>query len=736
MRTRIANSNPFSSKNANPHALRYAMTYIAFLLVCLVLSLIVAVSAANNARTKYWSFHSANLEVDISNTDSDLAMMENYARQLSTDSTFVRFSNMKGLEEHGFVFTAYTVMRNLSLRQYGLTSLPVTTYIYLPESGYVISPSQFTEVSQFYRYNLAYPPHLEDVWLGLLEHHGSYGSCFSLNAFGQSPSDIAFAYDIGSLLTANVPAIVWYELDTTIVRKRFLSSGADNATLLIADENGTRQLMLREDGSLPGNTLLTALEHAEYDELGFARQGDMQFIRKTGENGWHYYLALPLHLSDNVMGKYPLVYLMILLSALLFGAVLVIVLVRQSMQPLHQLSHALSKAKDDNVQMQKIMDKQRPALCRTYLRTILSGHVASDEEFSYMMRYLGLGGDYQHIVLFCTAFRQPGAPLDENELHQLVLEQMAHYLNTGHPLQYYRMPAQEYVVLVSYGKNEANPLADLTQRVTALHNALADQYSLWFYAGAGAPCTQPRLLWESYEQARTAYRYAARTQYLLPYPDIRKDMDIWYYPVEISAKLLHFIVTGNRPQVQAMFSLIHRENIEERSLPVHMLGFLLSDLRNTLFKARYQIKHPQNMPDTLDQQLFEANTFMEMEACALALAGLFVKTAEPSDPIPEIQRYLQENFSDPSLCLSKLSGMFNISESYLSHLFKDRTGQNFSTHLENLRMDEAQRRLKSRDCSLSTLYTELGYTNPTTWRRAFKKRFGITPSEMLEQNNP
>ena len=136
------------------------MTYIAFLLVCLVLSLIVAVSAANNARTKYWSFHSANLEVDISNTDSDLAMMENYARQLSTDSTFVRFSNMKGLEEHGFVFTAYTVMRNLSLRQYGLTSLPVTTYIYLPESGYVISPSQFTEVSQFYRYNLAYPPHL------------------------------------------------------------------------------------------------------------------------------------------------------------------------------------------------------------------------------------------------------------------------------------------------------------------------------------------------------------------------------------------------------------------------------------------------------------------------------------------------------------------------------------------------------------------------------------------------
>ena len=78
--------------------------------------------------------------------------------------------------------------------------------------------------------------------------------------------------------------------------------------------------------------------------------------------------------------------------------------------------------------------------------------------------------------------------------------------------------------------------------------------------------------------------------------------------------------------------------------------------------------------------------------------------------------------------------LFNISESYLSHLFKDRTGGNFSAYLEDLRMNEAQRRLQEGGCSLSTLYVELGYSNPTTWRRAFKKRFGMTPSEMMEQS--
>jgi AraC-like DNA-binding protein len=192
-------------------------------------------------------------------------------------------------------------------------------------------------------------------------------------------------------------------------------------------------------------------------------------------------------------------------------------------------------------------------------------------------------------------------------------------------------------------------------------------------------------------------------------------------------------------QVTEMFQLIHRENVQERSLSVPLLNLLLSDLRNTLFKARFQVSPAQTAENQaaltqLDDALQQTPTFPLLERNALTLCSLFTRTQSPSDPIPEIERYLQENFTDPSLCLSKLSDRYHISESYLSHLFKDRTGENFSTYLENLRMDEAQKRLAQGGCSLSTLYAELGYTNPTTWRRAFKKRFGMTPSEMIAQN--
>ena len=40
------------------------------------------------------------------------------------------------------------------------------------------------------------------------------------------------------------------------------------------------------------------------------------------------------------------------------------------------------------------------------------------------------------------------------------------------------------------------------------------------------------------------------------------------------------------------------------------------------------------------------------------------------------------------------------------------------------------RRLKQGHCNLTELAMELGYNNATTFRRAFKKRYGMTPSEM------
>ena len=725
------------SRNSTP-ALRYAFIYICFLLVCLTLGLFFYVSASDNARSAYWAHHAAQLNVDVSTTDGNLAAMENYARQLSTDSTFVRLTNMTGLESPQFVYTAYEAMKNLSLRQYGLANLPATAHIYLPLSEYIISSSQFSTADQFYRFYLAYPHGMKTQWMDLFRQRRSAVASVNMAPFTGRTSDIILIYDIGSMLNAHVPAVVWFDLDTTSIAKRFFSAAGPEGALLISSPDGERLFSLAQGGGTADDSLLSAMEQTAFGSGSIAACGDHMLIRTAGNNGWIYTLALPQALCTQALGDYTPAFICVFLLAIVFGAILVIFLVRQSMRPLHDMNRLLVSAQGENAQMQREMDAQRPALCMSYLKTLVSGHVSSNEEFAYMMRYLRLDGALTHFVLFCGVHPQSPAPADDGEIYRIVLENLNRHLTDAHPLYHYTTLARQYIVLVSYDADAAEPLEDLSRRITALHDAL-EKESLWFYAGVGGPCTQPQLLWEAYEQARAAARYTTKGRIFLPYSSIPKDPDTWYYPVEISAKLLHFITTGNRQQVSEMFALIHRENFIERSLPVALMGYLLSDLKNTLIKARYQI---EMTPDEalaaqitlLDRRLAEAAAFPELEAGALALCSFFTSAVEPSDPIPEVQRYLQQNFSDPSLSLSKLSGLFNISESYLSHLFKDRTGENFSVYLENLRMNEAIARMRAPGCNLSTLYQELGYSNAATWRRAFKKRFGITPSEMLRQN--
>lgn len=422
------------------------------------------------------------------------------------------------------------------------------------------------------------------------------------------------------------------------------------------------------------------------------------------------------------------------ISLLLTAALALIVALAYGIRrSLHGMAASLSQSQEENAALCRQMDEHRPAIKAACLRRLLSGHLASAEEFAYIMRYLALDGDLRYYVLYCGAQSQDET--DGGSAHRLLLEHIEKYLTGSHPLCHYSLLDESVVVLTAYDRDAPDALADIQQRVLDLHGDLAENHGLWFYAGVGECCTQPQHLWESYEQARAASRYTTHDHFVLPYEFIGKSADAWYYPVELSAKLLHFITTGNQEQVAEMFALIHRENVQERTLSVQTLSLLLSDLKNTLVKARFQISPPASEEaraalSHLDERLNEPLSFPGLEACAVALSGYFTRAAEPSNPVPEIVQYLQDNFTDPSLSLNNLSNRFNITQSYLSHLFKNRTGQNLSTYLEQLRVEEAARRLQDPACNLSTLHTDVGYTNATTLRRAFKRRFGMTPSEM------
>lgn len=728
-------SPPPSQERRSSHIAAIALSYTAFLFLALLLAVFLYFSSTQAARRSYWDQQAMHLRASIATMNAYQDTMTNYCHQLTTDSTLVRLANMPGLEDKQFVQAAWQVMQNLNTRAYGLMKLPVTAaQLYLKESGYVISSSQFTEGEQYYRAYRNFTPGGYEAFLEVLLAEDGQGVYQDMSAFTGRKNSIFYLYAIDEGLKPTLPAVLWFELDVNALTSLFLPDGVDSA-ILITNARSQRQLLLGQ----ADEALSAAMAASAFDDAGTASHGDMMLLRQTDSRGWSYTLALPQSMYTEAVNEHHGLYMGIFVLAVLLGAAMVGALVRMNMKPVHQLTSQLSQAEVDKAQLQREIDAQKPMLHVSYVRKLLSGHVASQEEFAYMMDSLGLSGNNHYYVLYGIAHQQDGAASDDKEQYDALTSLITKYLTTRYPCYYYTTLDRSFVILVTYGNDEVESLNDLQLRVMHLHDELSDTHGLWFHTGVGGLRTQASQLWESYEQARTAARYTARNHIFLPYEFISKDADNWYYPIEISAKLLHFITTGNREQAAELLSLLRRENLEERSLSVPLLNMLLSDLRNTLFKARFQIAPPKDEEARarlaqLDERLYESPTFPTLESNALALSEFFIKASTPSDPIPEVESYLQENYTDPSLCLSKLGERFNISESYLSHLFKTRTGVNFSVYLERLRMTEAAERLRSGRADLSTLYADLGYTNAATFRRAFKKYHGMTPSEMRGQS--
>ncbi len=96
--------------------------------------------------------------------------------------------------------------------------------------------------------------------------------------------------------------------------------------------------------------------------------------------------------------------------------------------------------------------------------------------------------------------------------------------------------------------------------------------------------------------------------------------------------------------------------------------------------------------------------------------------------------YIEDNYSDPSMSLKTLSSEFSLSDKYISFFFKEKTGCNFSEYVENLRLNKAIELMRDTNLTINEIRERVGYTTSNTFYKAFRRKFGISPSVWIELN--
>lgn len=100
--------------------------------------------------------------------------------------------------------------------------------------------------------------------------------------------------------------------------------------------------------------------------------------------------------------------------------------------------------------------------------------------------------------------------------------------------------------------------------------------------------------------------------------------------------------------------------------------------------------------------------------------------------VEEAVAYLRQHYAE-NLTIADTAEAIDLSEGYLSRLFKKETGYTFNNYLVMYRIHVAMRLLRDRHTKVYEVSEQVGFADKTYFSTLFKKYVGITPSEYQDR---
>lgn len=98
-------------------------------------------------------------------------------------------------------------------------------------------------------------------------------------------------------------------------------------------------------------------------------------------------------------------------------------------------------------------------------------------------------------------------------------------------------------------------------------------------------------------------------------------------------------------------------------------------------------------------------------------------------------KYIKKNY-ERNISLEEVANYVEISKSYLSLLFKQETGINFSHFLTNYRVEQSKKYILETSFKIYEIAEKVGFDNPYYFSRVFKDKVGMSCKEFKNENYP
>lgn len=650
-------------------------------------------------------------------------------------------------------------------------------FIYFKNSNYVVTQESAYSWDSFYKYYFDSQNFPEEKVKEFLEGKSNEKYFPQVPIISHSNTNTNYNEIKGTVYIKNIPLnrynnplgtimiFIKGEALETILKNTNIG---ENGCAYIIDKMGQIVSSSNMDSPLINAVQLNNDTIDGYKEIKINNEKMYVAIASSKHNDWRYVMVIPSKSVLNEASSFNFIIQIIIISTLILGILISVMLASYNSKPLRKVLNKLEPISNQdsenivksnayeyledtivnlvnkNTNFQDLINQQAPLMYVTFFDRLFKGQFNSEKEIIPFSSYVKVNLQGVQYAVIVTKMYEYKSIEDEDAIEELgmskvIIKQVINQKLNGEGYLYDVDENNIAILLISQHNNHEIFRSKLRQIIQDIYNILHEQYNMSVFSGVGNIYDDIVHISASFQEAMHALESKAikKEQIFVFFEDIPQQSESYYFPVDMKQRLVNLTKAGELKSLEILLSEINDENFEKRHISVDMFKQLIYELRGTLIQFFIQTEYTSYMDGTLN----DIDALKTLEETWIYLNDTFKKhcayidTQKKSHNVElkdQIIDYIIQAYKSPNLSRYDVAAKFGLTEGYLSHFFKEQTGENFSTYLENLRIDEACKLLNDTELTIQEISEQVGYNSVYSFRRAFKRVKGVSPSGLRD----
>jgi two-component system response regulator YesN len=293
----------------------------------------------------------------------------------------------------------------------------------------------------------------------------------------------------------------------------------------------------------------------------------------------------------------------------------------------------------------------------------------------------------------------------------------------------------DQILVIIGGTAEGHQLRNLAAMLEKLRDTMRRLIGITTTIGTGSLCTQLTDLATSYADAMKAldFRVVVGTDCVIDIDDVKViTHGQFYYPQDKEAAVLKSLAEADVPKIRAaiadFFAELGAHKYRKEHLRIAVMELFALAARKFMdlgldIHVIYErdLIDPYSVLDRFDTIDAVKNWLTNVVVgCSTELNNR--RSNSVTNVVARVQEFIANNYTNPDISLNSIAEHVYLNPTYLSKLYKSKTGETYQEYLTRLRMDKARQLLRNTNIRTSEVGIAVGYPNAQYFTTLFRNR--------------